>query len=338
MLIALHCAHLGIRKSIEATSQKIEVWLDTIPPTVPRSLTGGLTPKILRAASYINRTFLTKHSTAPFDSTGGDMLVAFASSHGGVALTPSDNFDNVWIPLTSPTSTSVGFDLRSQIWYAKNPKVGPNHIFTVTLSAAHSLAISLFVVKGSDVSGPIDAVSTIGDDAATQTLTPTSPRITTTRPDDLLIGFAKSAASEVWNAGSGFMLQQEASSDFLAAESGPASAPGNYNSIFTISDPADWQASVIAIKSAAHVSLPQIMLGWQASSDNVAVAGYRVQRCSGADCSNFIQIGTSKDPAFVDSMLPKPMVYRYRVQARDAASNASGYSNAIAVNAAMDGE
>ena len=36
----------------------------------------------------------------------------------------------------------------------------------------------------------------------------------------------------------------------------------------------------------------QINLAWTASTDNVAVTGYRVERCQGAGCANFAQIAT----------------------------------------------
>src|SRR5271170_391719 len=207
VLYILYSLHLGIgsqiKSAIVSTGQKIEVWLDRTPPTTPQNLRAGPAPTIERAAGYYNATHLTEHTMAPFDSTGGDLLVVCAGTHEDALLTPSDNFNNIWISLAGPTnfgptSLSAGINLRLQIWYAKNPKVGPNHGFTMTLSAKEALVLSMFVVKGSNVSNPIDAVSTIGNDADTRTLTPTSPRITTTRSNDLLIGFGKSLYSEVW--------------------------------------------------------------------------------------------------------------------------------------------
>ena len=40
------------------------------------------------------------------------------------------------------------------------------------------------------------------------------------------------------------------------------------------------------------VSSTQINLSWTAATDNVGVTGYFVERCAGASCSNFAQIGT----------------------------------------------
>ena len=52
---------------------------------------------------------------------------------------------------------------------------------------------------------------------------------------------------------------------------------------------------------------------------------------SGADCEDFTQIGTSKDPSFVDLTPATPAIYRYRVRALDAAANVSKYSNPISI-------
>ena len=48
-----------------------------------------------------------------------------------------------------------------------------------------------------------------------------------------------------------------------------------------------------ATLTATAVSASEIDLTWGAATDNVGVTGYRVERCQGAGCSNFTQIGTS---------------------------------------------
>jgi hypothetical protein len=254
-------------------------------------------------------------------------------------LSPSDTFGNSWISLAGPTNSSAGFNLRSQIWYAKNPTVGPNHQVTVTLSAGQALVISIFVVKGANVLDPIDAVSTIGDDRGAQTLTPTSPSIRTTSVNELLIGFGKSSFSEVWEGGEGFVFQKAASSDFLVAESALAAIPGDYHSDFVLSGPATWQAFVVAVKPpATHTKNVPVTLAWWPSSDNVGVAGYQVERCEGVSCLDFTPIGTSADTFFVDPNLASSAVYRYRVRAFDASYNLSEYSNTIVATNSTRGD
>jgi len=78
--------------------------------------------------------------------------------------------------------------------------------------------------------------------------------------------------------------------------------------------------------SATATSSTQISLAWTASTDNVAVTGYRVERCQGTACSNFTQIASPTTISFADSGLAAGTSYSYRVRAADAATNLSGYS------------
>jgi len=74
------------------------------------------------------------------------------------------------------------------------------------------------------------------------------------------------------------------------------------------------------------VSPAQINLSWTASTDNVGVTGYKVERCQGASCSNFAQIATPTATTLNDTGLTGSTSYSYRVRATDAAGNLSTYS------------
>ncbi|MEQ1545104.1 DUF4082 domain-containing protein [Methyloglobulus sp.] len=78
--------------------------------------------------------------------------------------------------------------------------------------------------------------------------------------------------------------------------------------------------------SAAAIGSTQIGLTWTASTDNIAVTGYRVERCQGAGCTNFVQVATSATTSFGDTLLTAGTTYLYRVRAADAAGNLSAYS------------
>ncbi|MEK7950994.1 malectin domain-containing carbohydrate-binding protein [Luteolibacter soli] len=69
-----------------------------------------------------------------------------------------------------------------------------------------------------------------------------------------------------------------------------------------------------AVNSATAAS---VTLGWSASTDNVAVAGYRVYR--GAT-----EIGTTQQTTFTDTGRSPSTLYTYQVKAYDAAGNHSG--------------
>lgn len=81
--------------------------------------------------------------------------------------------------------------------------------------------------------------------------------------------------------------------------------------------------------AASVISSSEIDLSWSASTDNVGVTGYHVERCQGAACSNFAEIATSTSTAFSDTGLSPATTFRYRVRAQDAVPNFSGYSNTV---------
>ena len=71
----------------------------------------------------------------------------------------------------------------------------------------------------------------------------------------------------------------------------------------------------------------EVDLSWGASTDNVGVTGYQVERCQGAGCTNFAQIGSSAATTYKDTSVNASTTYSYRVRATDAAGNLSPYSN-----------
>jgi chitodextrinase len=79
--------------------------------------------------------------------------------------------------------------------------------------------------------------------------------------------------------------------------------------------------------TATAASSGQINLAWTASTDNVGVTAYLVERCQGAGCSTFAQIGSTGSTSYIDTGLSASTSYSYRVRATDAAGNLSGYSN-----------
>lgn len=122
-----------------------------------------------------------------------------------------------------------------------------------------------------------------------------------------------------------------------------ALAPPGYYMLFVLSDTGVPSiASWIHLTSASEDTVPpspptglnataiastRIELTWTASTDNVAVTGYRLERCQQAGCSNFTQIATPTATGFTDSGLTTGTTYQYRVRAIDAAGNLSAYSS-----------
>jgi fibronectin type 3 domain-containing protein len=106
---------------------------------------------------------------------------------------------------------------------------------------------------------------------------------------------------------------------------------------FTFTTDDTTSPSVPANLNATAESGSQINLSWAASTDNVGVTGYWIERCTGVACTNFARVNTSlvADTTFSNTGLTPATTYRYQVQAADAKGNLSAYSN-IAVATTPD--
>ena len=79
--------------------------------------------------------------------------------------------------------------------------------------------------------------------------------------------------------------------------------------------------------SATATSSSTIDLTWTASTDNVGVTSYQVERCQGSGCTNFSQITNQPSTNYQDTGLSASTLYRYQVRAVDGAGNNSSFSN-----------
>ena len=79
--------------------------------------------------------------------------------------------------------------------------------------------------------------------------------------------------------------------------------------------------------AATAASSSQINLAWTASTETGGtIASYLVERCTGAACTSFAQVGTSTTTTYSDTGLTASTSYSYRVRAKDAAGNTGPYS------------
>ena len=91
--------------------------------------------------------------------------------------------------------------------------------------------------------------------------------------------------------------------------------------------PPDTQPPTAPTNLSTVASTTQIALVWTASTDNVGVSGYQVERCQGVGCSSFAQVAALAGTTYNDTGLTAGTSYSYRVRATDAAGNLSSYSN-----------
>ena len=102
-------------------------------------------------------------------------------------------------------------------------------------------------------------------------------------------------------------------------------------SLFSSGTPDTTPPSTVSGLAASVVSSSQINLSWSAATDTggSGLAGYRVERCAGAGCSGFAEIGTSTTTSYSSTGLSAATSYSYRVRAYDGAGNNGGYSSTV---------
>jgi poly(hydroxyalkanoate) depolymerase family esterase len=88
--------------------------------------------------------------------------------------------------------------------------------------------------------------------------------------------------------------------------------------------------SVPSQLAVSGVTASTASLSWTASTDNVAVAGYRVYR-------NGVQVGTASGTTFTDTGLSAATQYTYTVAAYDAAGNVSAQSPGVTATTSPGG-
>ena len=252
----------------------------------------------------------------------------------------TDSRGNVYTRAVGPTVRSG--ELSQSIYYAKNIVAAAANANIVTVQfnvAAQYVDVRILEYGGIDAVSPVD-VTAVGTGSSA---TSSTAAVATTSANDLL--FAANMVVTFTNTpGAGFTRRVVTSPDGDIAEDRIVTTVGSYSATATLSHAGGWIMQMVAFKAAggpADTTPPTapsglvatangssgINLTWTASTDNVAVTGYRVERCQGAGCNNFAQVGTPSGTTFADSGLLASTSYSYRVRATDAAGNLSGYSN-----------
>ncbi len=97
----------------------------------------------------------------------------------------------------------------------------------------------------------------------------------------------------------------------------------------------DQTAPTVPTNLSASASGTQISLTWTASTDNVGVSQYLIERSTSAS-SGFTQVATSNTTSYINTGLANSTTYYYRVRAQDAAGNiSSSYASANATTGAL---
>ncbi len=260
-------------------------------------------------------------------NTAGNTIIVsvFWNNTGTVSL--ADTRGNTYV--AAAPRRAWGPNWSEQVFYAKNIAGGAN---TVTATFGTTIAgwgiIYLHEYSGLDKVNPLDATTSgVGTSRAMS-----SGSLTTTVAGDLLFA-AGASENTVISAGTGWTTRSTAYGN--RTQDRLATAPGAYSATPTQNGNA-WVVQLLALKpdsgssdtaaptvpsglSADAVSTTQVNLSWVASTDNVAVTGYRIYR-------NGTQVGTSPTTSYSDTGLTPSTTYTYSVAAYDAAGNVSAPS------------
>ena len=318
-----------------------------------------LNPTTLQAAptiNYVQGNYATPQSpqatvkvTFTAAQVGGDLNVVVVGWNDGTAAvnTVTDTVGNVYARAIGPTVITRA---SQSIYYAKSiaSAAAAANAVTVTFStAAVNPDIRILEYSGADPANPVDVTAAGSGSSKTSS----SVAVTTTNATDLLFG-ANLVLTSTTGPGSGFTSRLLTQPDGDIAEDRMVTATGSYSATAPVSPSGQWIMQMVAFRTAptgpdsqpptapgnataTAVSASQINLSWTASTDNVAVTGYLVERCQIAGCANFVQIGTAAGTSYSDTGLLPSTDYSYRVRATDAANNLSSYSNvAIATTSA----
>ena len=299
--------------------------------------------------SYVQGNYATPQSAPTSVSVAfsaaqaaGDLNVVVVGWNDATATVAgvSDSRGNTYVRAVGPTIRS-GVASQS-IYYAKNIQAAAAGANTVTVAFSGGASfpdIRIAEYSGADPNNPVDVTA-----ASTGSSTSSnSGSVTTTNATDLLFG-ADLVLTNTTGPGSSFTQRLLTKPDGDIAEDRMVTSTGSYSATASVKPSGQWIMQMVAFRTppvgpdtqppstpgsltATAVSSTQINLSWTASTDNVGVTGYLVERCQGAGCSSFGQVGTAPSATYSDNTVVSGTSYSYRVRATDAAGNLSQYSN-----------
>jgi len=215
--------------------------------------------------------------------------------------TVTDLRGNTYVRAIGPTVRS-GLGTQS-IYYAANIASGSNTVTVAFDQPAQYADVRIAEYRGIATTNPVDvAVGANGTGT-----TSNSGSVTTANGSDLLVG-ANLVAEGTTNPGSGYTSRMITVPDGDILEDRVVTATASYNATAVVTGGA-WIMQMVAFKTAGSVdtqaptvpanlvatagSSTQVGLTWTASTDNVGVTNYLVERCQGGGCVSFAQIATT---------------------------------------------
>jgi chitodextrinase len=267
--------------------------------------------------------------TFPSPNTAGNLIVAYVVWDNSGSVSLSDTRGNAYVGAIGPTKYS-GDRTNAQIFYAKNIAGGTN-----TVKATFATAITAWGILYIHEYSGVDQVSPLGAAVAASgsSSSMNSGNLAVSTANTLLFAGGESNMA-ITRAGSGYTARSMGYGNIT--EDRIASTAGSYSATATQNGNA-WVMQLIAFKAAtgapdttppstpanvqaSGITSATVTLSWTASTDNVGVAGYKVNR-------DGYQIATTTQTSFLDTNLTPSTTYAYTVAAYDSPGNVSATSS-----------
>ena len=232
--------------------------------------------------------------------TAGNLNVVIVGWNDTTAQvqTLSDTRGNVYVRAVGPTVRS-GLGTQS-IYYAVNiaeSAAGGNTVTVAFTVPAIYADVRIAEYRGIDISNPVDQVKGASGSGTTSN----SGVVTTTNANNLLVSGNLVAQRTTGAAGTGYTSRVITVPDSDILEDRVVTTVGSYSGTARLSGgasgapaggipgrrrPSRHAGANGAGRADGDGGLdPQVNLSWTASTDNVAVTGYLVERCQGAECT-----------------------------------------------------
>jgi fibronectin type 3 domain-containing protein len=294
----------------------------------------------LRSSSFAQNASTTSLAiTTPAGVRSGDIMIAVITVRGAPAITAPSGWTLI---RTDASGTAL-----EQATYFRVVDATPAASYAWTLATASPVSGAIVAYSGVDVSGsPVRPVDAAGGRV-------TSSTSSTSVAGDLLVGVFGSATNPTFTPPNGMVEQGEIATTsgtkkvaIEVADQVPVGAGSTGTRTATASKSAVVIGQLIALRPigtapdtqkpttptgliATATSGTRVVVTWVASTDNVLVDHYQIQRATATGA--FATVGTSTQPQFTDTSVAKNTTYRYRVVAFDPTGNTSDPSGIASV-------
>lgn len=238
-------------------------------------------------------------------NSGAVLTVAAAGNAGNTALSYPASYDSVIsVGAVDANKAHASFSQRNAQVELAAPGVAILSTYPLAIDLDGGNPAGYARLSGTSMASPHVAgvAAAIWSAHPTRTAAEVRAALTSTAED-----LGTSGRDDLY--GFGFVRAASALANLQVNDTSPPSAP----------------AALTASANGASSAL----LSWTASSDTggSGLTGYKIERCLGGSCSDFVQVGTSASPAFTSNGLVGGTSYRFRVRAHDGSGNHSAYSN-----------